>query len=449
MDSDTQALQSAFNVLENIEARGFAAFIAGGAVRDYLLKKQIHDIDIATSMPLTDLAQIYPSKNMGSSRDFGTLLIQNQGRYFEVTELRGGKQDHSSCKVCLSQKEHLFHQDALLRDFTVNAMALDSSERILDPCNGIEDLRNRVIKTPSQPDLILISDPLRMLRAVRFACELGFSIEGSTMACIRDNAHLISKPASERISSEFFKMCRLPGKVFAQSIMLMDQSGLLEIILPEISRLKTFTHNFKHHPEGGVFEHTMAALKANDTADPVINLSILFHDSGKAATFAIRDGQPTYYRHEKASIDIIRSVARRLKIPGRILGQVAFAAENHMKALKIHEMKPSKIYRLMSEPGWPVLKKTVECDIQARGQSAVEFKRSVECLQEKIMASTRQNKSDSRFVLTGKQVMQYTGLPQGPEIGRILKLTTDWALDNHIKDEKKIRDYVLMLTKKQ
>jgi tRNA nucleotidyltransferase/poly(A) polymerase len=430
-------------IISIIERHGYVALIVGGAVRDFIMRSPVLDIDLATDMDFAKLSQIFPCRGIGKSRNFGIMSIEYQGEHFDITSLIRDNESRNHDAALDKKKTSLFYSDARRRDFTINAMAMDAQGQILDPLGGRIDIQKKIIRAADNPDRTFTDDPLRMLRAVRFASVFGFEIEPQTFACIRRLCPEINKSAAERITAELISLASLTGKDFVKGLILMQQSGLLEQILPEIHRLRDFSHYPDHHPEGGVFQHTMAALRANEEADPGINLSILFHDAGKAETFALKDSCPTYHGHEKAGEKIILKVAKRLRFPHKLVKAISFVALNHMKALKINEMKPAKIYRLMTDPHWPVLKSVVRCDLLARSeQKAGMFDREIEALNQKLSQWLDKEQSVSRPVITGTQVMEYTGLPRGPEIGMILKLTTSWAINNNIIDRDEIREYV-------
>jgi tRNA nucleotidyltransferase/poly(A) polymerase len=429
-------------IISIIERHGHVALIVGGAVRDFIMRRPVLDIDLATDMDFAELSRIFPCRSIGKSRNFGIMSIEYQGKHFDITSLI--RDNESRNHASLDQRRTwLFYYDARSRDFTINAMAMDARGQILDPLGGRADIQKRIIRAANIPDRTFTDDPLRMLRAVRFASVFGFEIEPQTFGSIRRLCPEINNSAPERITAELIRLASLTGKDFAKGLILMQQSGLLEQILPEIHRLRQFSHHPDHHPEGGVFQHTMAALTANEEADPIVNLSILFHDVGKAQTFALKDSRPTYHGHEKKGEKIILEAAQRLKLPHKLVKAMRFVALNHMKALKINEMKPAKIFRLMTDPHWPVLKSVVRCDLLARSeQKARMFEGAIDALNHRFSHWLDKKKSVSRPVITGTQVMEYTGLPQGPEIGMILKLATSWAINNNIIDRDEIREYV-------
>ena len=436
-------LEKALPLLKVIEEHGYTALIVGGAVRDYLLKRPIRDIDLATDMPINLIKKHFTHKEMGRSRQFSTLSIVFAGTRFEISSLSSpGVSGHISRED--SDQKQLFLCDARRRDFSINAMAMDQEKKIIDPFGGLSDLNKQVIRGTYDPEQRFAEDPLRVLRAVRLAVSLGFSIEDQTFKSMDRHCRALAHVAPERIGSEIISIFSLPGKDGARAVSLMDQTGLLEQVLPEIYALKLFKHNPKHHPEGGVFEHTLAALSLNESGHAAVNLSILFHDAGKSETMFMKNGHPVYHGHEKAAEKIIRNAGKRLMFPNKLISSMCFAALNHMLGLRINDLRPSRAFKLISHPDWPVLEAVLKCDAGSRGkQKARRFEQDLEQTRQRLQHWFQPGDNRPLPAITGRQVMEYTGLPQGPVIGKILRQTNQWAVDNNISDPDLIRQYVM------
>ncbi|MFW6005760.1 MAG: CCA tRNA nucleotidyltransferase [Desulfonatronovibrionaceae bacterium] len=431
-------LQKALELVKIIQDRGYSALVAGGAVRDTLLKRRIMDVDLATDMPLSWLGQEFYGRNIGRSRDFGIMSIEYLGQRYEVSALAGDSREMEN----ISDR---YRCDAGRRDFTINSMAMDWTGDILDPFGGQADLGNRLIRATLDPDQRFTEDPLRLLRAVRLAVELDFRVEKQTGQSMLRLGPLLAQMPGERIGHEVIRMFSQSGSQGARAVRLMGRFGLLEIVLPEIQALEGLPHDPEHHPEGGVLKHTLAALEAGNSSDPAVNLAILFHDAGKADTLVMQGSSPRYFRHDQAGIQPVERACRRLKLQEGIRQGMEFAAASHMQALAIKEMRPSRVYRFLSHPCWQVLKKVVLADLAARGgQEAARFEQHLQQAQSRVSAWLDKNQK-KQPVISGRQVMELTGLGQGPLIGRIISRTTEWAMDNNVQDQKRIRDYVLKL----
>ena len=255
----------------------------------------------------------------------------------------------------------------------------------------------------------------------------------------------------ERIRDELLKAASQKGEKFARYIEQLADLKILRLILPEVLNLKYFKHNLKHHPEGGVWDHTMAALKAADVDDPIKNLAILLHDVGKGVTLGDKQGLPTYYVHAKASVNLVDEIAKRLKMSNKDKDALLYAVGNHMKFHKILGMKPSKVAKIVDDDNWDVLTAVGKGDELSRGETfmhAGEFEKIVDAaIKIKDKFGMKEVKKKLKLV-DGNDVMQLTGLPPGKKVGDIIKKTTAWIMDNDIKDKEEINNYILKLAGK-
>jgi tRNA nucleotidyltransferase/poly(A) polymerase len=428
-------------LLRAIEAEGHAAFIVGGAVRDLTFGGRGQDVDIATSMPLEELGRFCRTVDIGRSKSFGLVTVLWGGHSFEVARFRGATHHDAVGQPTGMDPAATFKEDASRRDFTLNAMALDSHGNLLDPFGGQNDIAARLIRCVGDPRERMAEDPLRALRAVRFAARFGFEIEAGTAHAVREIAPRVVQAAAERVARELTKMASQPGPVFAHALQLLSDLDLLPIVLPEIQALHGLEHDADDHPEGDVWEHTLAALRANPQPDQAVNLAVLFHDVGKAVTHELRNGEHTYHGHDRAGTEIIRTLSERLKLGHDLTGGLAFAAENHMKALRLREMRPAKVVRLVADEHWPLLKQVARCDQAARGDAAAG--RDLDRLF--LGAEARAADQPKGPVISGKRVMELTGLPPGPRIGEIVREVTDWVVDQGVDRVEVIEDRVVGL----
>ncbi len=441
--------KTVIELLRTIENHGYLALVVGGAVRDHLMGRPVKDIDLATSMPLEMVSDLFSAHRVGKSRDFGMLSVGYKGMRFETTLLSDLLPGNGSAKTGHEYKSRIFKADAGRRDFTINSMAMDAQGNIFDPFNAQADIKSRLVRATISPVDRFYEDPIRLLRAVRLSAALDFEIDPETFRAIIKLSSFIAEAAPERTGQEVLNICSLSGKSVGRGIRLMEQSGLLTYVLPELQALKGLAHNPAHHPEGGVWEHTLAALEASEESDPVINLSILFHDVGKAASLSHKNGQPVYHGHDKAGVDIIRNMGSRLKMSSAIIQTMCFVTENHMKGLRINEMRPFKVYKLMSNERWDVLEAVIKCDLASRdSQEALKFEQDAASLRKRLKSWIDNGDNKVTSIVSGRDVMEITGLSQGPEIGKILKKTLMWAVDNDIRDKKLIQKYIEAIVKK-
>ena len=347
-----------------------------------------------------------------------------------------------------------FEGDAGRRDFTINAMGINSKGEIVDYFDGKKDIKNKVIKTVGNPYKRFGEDYLRMLRAPRFAAKLGFDIEKGTKRAIQKLSPNIKDLSPERIKDELMKSAAQSGDKFAEYIRILYDLKLLRFILPEVMNLKWYKENLAHHPETrggeGVFTHVTKALEVSNTKDPLKNLAILLHDIGKGVTLSHEQGLPRYFGHARKSVELVQDIATRLKMSNKEKNALLFAVGNHMKFHNILKMKPSKIAKLVSDDNWDVLVAVGRSDEYSRGNTfkySGEFEKIVDKavkIKEKFGQKTLEKKVK---LVDGNKVMQLTGLTPGPKVGKIIRKTTNWIIDNNIdlKDEEKINKYILSL----
>lgn len=338
-----------------------------------------------------------------------------------------------------------FEDDASRRDFTINAMGLDVDGNIIDYFDGTKDIKNKVVKTVGDPRVRFGEDYLRMMRAARFSSKLGFDIHPDTKEAAKEGAENIKDLSVERIKDEIFKAANQTGDKFAKYIVELDEMGILEIILPEVVKLKEFEHNPKWHPEGKtVWEHIIVALKKNKVINPIANLAILLHDIGKTKTFDMKDGNPTYYGHAEEGFEMVAEISDRLKLSNKEREAITFAVINHMRFHKLLDMKPSKIFELINNDNWDVLVAVSRADEYSTGRKG-DFKDKIEYalkIKEKWGMKTLNN---TIKIVDGNHVMKLTGLKTGPKVGQIIKKVTEWVLDHGVTDQKIIDEYIMRL----
>lgn len=345
-----------------------------------------------------------------------------------------------------------FKADSSRRDLSINSLGLTSNGEIIDYNNGLEDLKNKIIRAVGNPRERFTEDALRILRVFRFASKYGFDIEDKTKEAAKELSHLVDGLSMERISDELMKISS-NGNQLAKYIEYLDDVGLLERILPEVKTMQGYLQNPEHHPEGDVYQHVISALKHSRSSNPITNLAILFHDISKPITYKNDPVKGhTYHGHDKESAEIIENLGRRLKFPKATIETIKFAADNHMSVHNIENMSKKKITQLVNNPNWPVLKDVVYADEMSRGaigKTGVEaFQRKMETA-EAIAAEISQGQGEAGIKkrisdkVNGYMVMDITGLPPGPEMGQILKGTQDWLYNNLDASEKEIKDYVM------
>ena len=257
----------ALEILQTLRQSGYEAYFVGGSVRDLLLKKTPKDFDIATNALPEEVAKLF-NKTVAVGAQFGVMLVVKEGLPFEVATFRedkGYQDGRRPNEVAFTNAK----EDAVRRDFTVNGLFYDPvSRKVLDWVGGQKDLKKKWIRAIGDPDRRFSEDHLRLLRAVRFASNLHFKIEPKTLAAIKRHAKKIGGVSHERTRDELVKMMTGPDP--AGALTLLDQTGLLKEVLPEVSRMKGVQQPRAYHPEGDVFKHTKLLLKQLKNADVVL-----------------------------------------------------------------------------------------------------------------------------------------------------------------------------------
>jgi len=447
-------LRAGVKVLNTITSKGYESYLVGGAVRDIILGKSFKDADIATNAPVEELEKMFKTYDIGKNKDFGIVVTKVDGFQIEIAVYRadgkyldGRRPESVSFNVDLKG-------DMSRRDLTINAMAIDKDGNIIDHFEGQKAIKDKVIQTVGNPFDRFEEDRLRLMRSARFAGKFGFDIEPNTKKAMSQMAHKLKDLAPERIKDELFNMASASGAKFADTIRILDDTGILNVILPELMKLKDFKEMEDYHPEaytgsdrrkGTPFDHVMAALRKNQIADPLVNMGILLHDIGKGTTYANIDGKHTFHGHAEAAKDIIDTIAKRLKMSNKEKDALLFAAVNHMKIHIAYQMKPSKIIKLVNDENWEILKMVAYADAAARkglfNQS--EFDSLIDEMEainkkwgEKITGTTIK-------IVDGNRVMTLTGLPSGKKVGMIIKKVTDEVLNKGIRSDKEIDDLIM------
>lgn len=431
-------------ILVALEEKGFKAFFVGGCVRDLILNIEPNDIDISTNAPIELVEELFETHNIGKSKDFGIVVVNLKGIDFEVAQFRVDSKETNGRKPNEVFPTDSFQEDVKRRDFTINALGLDKFGRVIDFVKGIDDIKNGIIRTVGDPVERFEEDHLRMLRAVRFSARFGFDIENKTFGAIRMLKEKVDLVSKERIKSELFKMASGDGVLFERSIQLLDKVRLLEIILPEIKALQDVQEQPEYHPEawlngdGTSFVHVMEALKQNSKEDVMINLSILFHDIGKALTheldFREKFGEfrHKFNNHGEVGVEVIEKVSERLKFSSHEKDILSFVSKHHMTLFHCWEMKKSTIAKYTTHEFFPILKEVMFCDSSCRGDmfDVKEFDDKIKHMEKIRMEWKTFTKNDDVKIVSGNDVMEVTGLKPSPVIGQIIKEVSKQFLDS-------------------
>jgi tRNA nucleotidyltransferase/poly(A) polymerase len=336
-------------IVARLREAGHEAYYAGGCVRDRLLGKEAHDIDIATSAKPEEVQALFP-RTVAVGAQFGVIVVLVEGGEFQVATFRADG-DYLDGRHPTGVTFTTAEGDAQRRDFTINGLFYDPvEERVIDFVGGCRDLEAHLVRAIGNPAERFAEDKLRVLRGVRFAAALDFDIEEATWEGIRAGAGAIHEVSAERIREELVKIFVSPRRV--RGFDLLDASGLMREILPEMEALKGCEQPPEFHPEGDVFVHTrlMLSLLPETVSVPLV-LAVLFHDLGKPPTMQVDPtGRIRFNGHESVSARMTEDILRRLRFSNDEITATVEMVQNHMVFKDVKNMRVARLKRFMARP---------------------------------------------------------------------------------------------------
>jgi tRNA nucleotidyltransferase (CCA-adding enzyme) len=427
------------NILEKLHDAGFEGYIVGGCVRDLLMKKKPKDWDITTNAKPEEIQKIFPEHVY--ENNFGTVGIKTGSvepglAIVEITPYRiEGKytdKRHPEEIKFVSKLE----DDLSRRDFTVNAIAIDMNGDEKDVFNGKEDIKKKIIRTVGKPEDRFAEDALRILRAVRFGTVLNFKIEDATLKAVKENAEWLRAISKERIRDEFVKI--IESENAYEGILLLEETGLLEHIVPELREGIGVTQNLHHIYT--VWEHNTRALKytAEKKYSLEVRLASLFHDIGKPRSKRGEGLHSTFYGHEVIGGRMVSEIMDRLKFPNDISERVIKMVRYHMFYYNVGEVTESSVRRLIANIGLENVEdliKVREADRISSGRpKAIPYKlRHLKYIVDKV---SHDPISAKMLQVNGEDVMKELNTQPGPKIGLILNSLLAEVLDDPTRNRK-------------
>ena len=404
-------------VIDALRKPGFEAYVVGGSVRDILMEKKTKGWDFTTSAQPEQILALFPDSFYDNQ--FGTVGMKMLDDIFEITTYRSekGYKDHRHPDVVIWGKT--LTEDLSRRDFTINAIAYDG-KTIIDPYNGQADIKNKCIRAVGNPEERFCEDALRMMRAIRIAGQLGFQIEEKTLAAIRKKSHLLTDISHERIRDELLKI--LTSDFAADGILLLKNTNLLTCILPEfVPAFTTEQKSPKRHHLYDVGTHSIKAMEACPSKDPIIKFATLIHDVGKPQTFRKNEtGLITFYNHEVAGTKLARTIVERLRFSKKDSERILILIRWHQFSVD-ERQTDSAIRRIIRRVGKENLEDMLALRIGDRlGGGAQETSWRLELFKKRLEDVQKQPFSIQDLKINGHDVMKILNCHPGPVVGKTL-----------------------------
>lgn len=435
-------------ILRTLQQADFEAFVVGGAVRDLIRQAPVRDWDFTTNATPEQIQQLFPDHFYDNQ--FGTVGVA--GKYvgdtehpeevYEITTYRSESEYADHRRPNSVEWGKTLIEDLTRRDFTINAMAMDPSGRIIDPFHGETDLRSGVIKAVGNPEERFHEDALRMLRAIRFGAQLGFIIEPKTLIAIQTHAATIQHISWERIRDEFLKI--LSSEYPDDGINLLHTTGLLQFILPELLEGKGVDQ--AHHHIYDVWTHTLLSVKHCPSKDPIVRFAVLLHDIAKPRT-ANKPKRPdgteepvTFYNHEVIGAHMAKEIAQRFRLSKKDTSRIFTLVRWHMFVYD-KQVTDAYIRRFIRRVGVDNIEDMIALRIADRvGSGAKRTSWRLEEMQERIREQLVQPFSLRDLKIDGDDLMREFNLRPGPILGTILKNLFEEVLE---EPSRNTREYLL------
>jgi poly(A) polymerase len=421
MDSKRLA---ANDVVQRLRDAGFAAYLVGGCVRDIVMGREPKDYDVATSAQPNQVVGIFPG-SLTVGAQFGVVVVPHEAGNVEVATFRSdglytdGR--HPAHVVYAKTAE----EDVLRRDFTINGLLYDPTEdKVLDYVGGQADIRGRRIRTIGDPYKRFSEDRLRMLRAVRFAARFGFELDAAAANAIRELASEILLVSFERIRDEILKI--LTEGQARRGFELLDNTNLLEHLLPDVKAMQGVAQPPEFHPEGDVWIHTMMMLDGLNLPTPTLALGVLLHDVGKPRTFTVRE-RIRFDSHVEVGAKMAEEICKKLRISARDTERVVELVRHHLRFKDFPRMKRSTQIRFLRMDGFPEHLELHRLDCFASHGKLDNYdlaRKMLDELPEQVIRPAR--------LLDGNDLIR-DGYNPGPLFKQILQAVEDAQLEGEIR----------------
>ena len=418
---------AAEEIVRQLARAGHQAVYAGGCVRDAILKRSYPDVDIATSATPDQVQALFPKASDPQGKAFGVIRLKLEDHVFEIATFRvdgpylDGRRPSS---VTFTTPQ----EDAQRRDFTVNGMFFDPIQnKVLDFVGGKPDLEAKVIRAIGDPAARFTEDRLRLFRAIRFAVQLGFTVETKTWEAMGRLSPESKTLAPERVRDELIKIFTSPDP--ARGLDLLHDSGLISVWLPELLEMRGCAQSPEHHPEGDVWVHTRLLLTHLKHPSPVLAFSALLHDIGKPRTSRTEpSGRIRFFGHEGVGARMAEEILRRLRFSNDEIEAVVACIANHMAFKDAPQMRVSTLKRLLARPTFPEELELHRIDCSS-SHGELDIHRFLVAKQSEFS----QEEIKPKPLITGHD-LQKLGIQPGPKMGQLLAQLMDEQLEGKIFD---------------
>ncbi len=430
---EDRGAQLAREVAAKLREAGHEAYLVGGCVRDRLLGRPVHDRDLATGATPRELRRLFPDA-LEVGAHFGVVLVRRGGEEVQVATYRSESSYRDGRHPDAVRFEKDVRADLRRRDFTINALLEDPfTGEVIDHVGGRADLEARLIRAIGEPRERFAEDHLRMLRAVRFAAELGFEIERRTMEAIRELAPAVRRISAERVRDELSRI--LTGSDPKRGFELLDATRLLAEILPEVARMKGVEQPPDYHPEGDVWTHTLLMLGHLQQAPLDLAWGCLLHDAGKPLTQTFED-RIRFSGHEKVGAELARQILERLRYPKELVERVVWLVAQHMRFKDAERMSEATFKRFVRQPGFETLLELYRIDLAASHRPLAIYE-AVKQRLESLPAEALHPPP----LLRGRDLLGM-GYAPGPEFSRVLKEIEEEQLAGRIGTREQAEEFV-------
>jgi poly(A) polymerase len=431
--------EMANSICDTLRGNGNEALLVGGCVRDLLLGLEPADYDVTTNATPEQVVKLFP-ESIAVGAQFGVILIPRDGLKVEVATFRsdvGYSDGRHPDRVVYSKTPQ---EDVQRRDFTINGLLMrhDTGE-VLDFVDGQADLEAKIIRAIGEPDRRFAEDKLRMMRAVRFAARFGFEIEAATFRAIRGHVGEIHQVSPERLREELTKL--LTEGAARRAFELLDETWLLQQVLPEVGAMKGVEQPPQYHPEGDVWIHTLMMLEGLPAGTaPSLAWGVLLHDVGKPPTFqsaAETGDRIRFNNHVEVGVRMAEAICKRLRFSNEDTEQILALVDNHMKFGAVEEMRTSTLKKFVRLPHFEehLALHRLDCLSSHRHLDSYEFVR-------RFLEVTPPEQVRPERLLTGDD-LQAMGFRPGPLFAQILRALEDGQLEARISTRQEAEEYVL------